>query len=85
VQRKKKAKFLESAVKMGKPLTTQQPRGKPLANQQSMASRLPINNPWQAACKSGKPSGKIRRSESIGLLSPLTQVNIVTLMQFDLG
>jgi hypothetical protein len=60
---------------MGKPLLNQQPHGKPLANQQPVASRLQI----------GKPSGKIRRSDSIGLLSPLTQVNIVTLMQFDLG
>ncbi len=49
------------------------------------ASRLQINNPVASRLQIGKTSGKIRKSESIGLLSPLTQVNIVTLMQFDLG
>jgi hypothetical protein len=41
--------------------------------------------PWQAACKSGNPVAKSADAKVFGLLSPLTQVNIVTLMQFDLG
>jgi hypothetical protein len=50
VQRKKKAKFLEiSAVKMGKPLTNQQPRGKPLANRETLQWQNPQKRKYWTA------------------------------------